>query len=71
MGTTVEAVSSTVITEGGRKSVVSQASCRMDVTGLERYAYIKIAILQGRNVGECHSELMEAEKDMPFLIELS
>ena len=32
----------------------------MDVTRLEQRAYIKIAVLQGRNVIECHSELVEA-----------
>ena len=31
-------------TEGNRNSVVSQASCKMDVTPIEQYAYIKIAL---------------------------
>ena len=44
-------------TEGDRNSVVSEASCRMDVTRLEQRAYIKIALLRGRNARECHSEL--------------
>jgi hypothetical protein len=32
-------------TEGNRNSVVSQASYRMDMTRLEQYIYIKVAIL--------------------------
>ena len=32
----------------------------MDVTSLEQLAYIKIAVLQGRNSRECLSELVEA-----------
>ena len=40
-------------TEGNRNSVVSQASCRMDVTWLEQYAYLKIAELWMRNAWEC------------------
>jgi hypothetical protein len=32
----------------------------MDVTRLEQRAYIKIAVLRGRNARECHSELVEA-----------
>ena len=32
----------------------------MDVTLLEQHDYIKIAVLQGRNARECHSELVEA-----------
>ena len=47
-------------TEGDRKSVVSQASCRKDVTRLEQCAHIKIAILLERNATEYHSELVEA-----------
>jgi hypothetical protein len=53
-------MSSTVITEGDRNLVVSQASCRMDVIRLEQRAYIKIAVLRGRNAIEVHSELVEA-----------
>ena len=40
-------------TEGDRNSVVSQGSCRMDVIRQEQRAYIKIAVLQGRNPREC------------------
>ena len=47
-------------TEGDRNSVVSQASCRMDVTRLEQRACIKIAMPRGRYVRECHSEIVEA-----------
>ena len=47
-------------TEGNRNSVVSQVPCRIDVTRLEQCAYIKIAVLRGRNARECHNELMEA-----------
>ena len=36
----------------------------MDVTRLEKCAYIKVAILWGRNARECHSELVEAVRDM-------
>ncbi|GFR23340.1 HTH_48 domain-containing protein [Trichonephila clavata] len=32
----------------------------MEVTHVEQYAYIKIAILRGKNAMECHSELVEA-----------
>ena len=32
----------------------------MEVTNVEQHAYIKIAILRGRNAMECHSELAEA-----------
>ncbi|GFT67592.1 HTH_48 domain-containing protein [Trichonephila clavipes] len=32
----------------------------MEVTRVEKRAYIKIAVLRGRNVMECHSELVEA-----------
>ena len=46
-------------TEGDRNSFVSQASCRMGVTRLEQLAYIKIAVLRGRNARECHKELVE------------
>ena len=35
-------------TEGDRNSVVSQTSCRINVTQLEQSAYIKIAVMQGR-----------------------
>ncbi|GFX64691.1 HTH_48 domain-containing protein [Trichonephila clavipes] len=31
----------------------------MKVTRVEQHAYIKIAILRGRNAMECHSELVE------------
>ena len=37
-------------TEGDGNSVVSQASCRMNVTRLEHCAYIKKAVLRGSNV---------------------
>ena len=40
-------------TEGDINTDVSHASCRMDVTRLEQHAYIKIAILWGRNAREC------------------
>ena len=36
-------------TKEDRSSVVSQASCKMDVSRLEQRAYIKIAVLRGRN----------------------
>ena len=36
-------------TEDDKNSVVSQASCRMNETRLELRAYIKIAVLRGRN----------------------
>ena len=45
-------------TKGNINSVVSQASCIMDVTRLEQRAYNKIAVLQGKNVKEYHSELI-------------
>ena len=45
-------------TEGNRSSVVSQASCRMDVIRLGQRAYSKVAVLRGRNARECHSELV-------------
>ncbi|GFW06888.1 hypothetical protein TNCV_3289871 [Trichonephila clavipes] len=32
----------------------------MDATRVEQRAYIKIAVLRGRNAMECHSELAEA-----------
>ena len=32
----------------------------MDVTRQEQRSYVKIAVLQSRNVKECHSELIEA-----------
>ncbi|PRD25756.1 UNVERIFIED_CONTAM: hypothetical protein NCL1_39999 [Trichonephila clavipes] len=32
----------------------------MEVTHVEQRAYIKIAVLRGRNAMECHSELVEA-----------
>ena len=47
-------------TEGNRNLVVSQVSCRMDVTQLEQHAYSKITVLRGRNARECHSDLVEA-----------
>ncbi|GFU52887.1 HTH_48 domain-containing protein [Trichonephila clavipes] len=31
----------------------------MEVTLVEQHAYIKIAVLRGRNAMECHSELVE------------
>ena len=37
----------------------------MDVTRLDQRAYIKIAVLRGRNARECHSELVEAVGAMP------
>jgi hypothetical protein len=47
-------------TEGSKNSVVSQTLCRMDVTRLEQHAYIKIAVVQGRNARKCHNELVES-----------
>ena len=47
-------------TKGDRNSVVDQASFRMDMTRLEQRAYIKIAVLRGRNSRDCTSELVEA-----------
>jgi hypothetical protein len=40
----------------------------MDVTQLEEHAYIKIAILQGTNSRQCHSELVEdvGNNDLPY-----
>ncbi|GFX61473.1 HTH_48 domain-containing protein [Trichonephila clavipes] len=32
----------------------------MEVTRVEQHAYIKIAVLRGRNAIECHNELVEA-----------
>ena len=32
----------------------------MEVTRQVQYSYVKIAVLQGRNAKECHSELTEA-----------
>ncbi|GFV06605.1 HTH_48 domain-containing protein [Trichonephila clavipes] len=32
----------------------------MEVTRVEQHAYIKIAVLQGRNAMECHTKLVEA-----------
>ncbi|GFV62410.1 HTH_48 domain-containing protein [Trichonephila clavipes] len=32
----------------------------MEVNRIEQHAYIKIAVLGGRNAMECHSELVEA-----------
>ena len=46
-------------TEGDRNSVITEVSCRMDVTRLEQRTYIRIAILQGRNARKRHSELVE------------
>ena len=43
--------------EGDRNSVVSQASCRMDVIRLEQPAYVKIAVLRGIIPIEGYSEL--------------
>ena len=42
-------------TEGDKISDLSQASCRMDVTRLEQSAFIKRAVLEGRNAKECHT----------------
>ena len=47
-------------TEGYKNSVASQVSCRMNVTWLEQHAYIKIAVLRGRNAREWHSEFVDA-----------
>ena len=52
-------MNSTVITQRVTETVVSQESCRMDVTRLEQRAYIKISVLRGRNDREYHSELVE------------
>ena len=41
------------------KSVGWWVSCKMEVTRVEEHAYIKIAVLRGRSVMECHSELVE------------
>ena len=41
-------------TEDNRNSVVRQVSGRMYVTLLEQRAYIKIAVLQGRNAKESY-----------------
>lgn len=35
-------------------------SCMMNATQLELRSYVKIAVLHERNVGECHTELVEA-----------
>ena len=51
-------------TEGDRNPVISQGSCRMDVTRLEQGAYIKIAVLRGRNARECHSEPMASTSSL-------
>ena len=32
----------------------------MEVTWQEQHSYVKIAVLQGKNAKECHSELTEA-----------
>ena len=40
-------------TVGDRSSVVSEASCKMEETRLEKRAYIKKAILRVRNAREC------------------
>ena len=32
----------------------------MEVTRVEEHAYIKIAVLRGKNAMECHSELVQA-----------
>ncbi|GFW45180.1 HTH_48 domain-containing protein [Trichonephila clavipes] len=42
------------------KSVSWWVSCEMEVTRVEQRAYIKIAVLRGRNAMECHSELLES-----------
>ena len=39
----------------------------MEVTQLEQHTYIKIAILQGRNARECHSELVGAVENNALL----
>ena len=41
-------------TEDNRNSIISKASCKMDVTRLEQRAYIKIVVLRGRNAREYH-----------------
>ncbi|PRD23291.1 UNVERIFIED_CONTAM: hypothetical protein NCL1_46753 [Trichonephila clavipes] len=38
----------------------------MEVTGVEQRAYIKIAVLRGRNAKESHSELVEALGNNPL-----
>ncbi|GFV38425.1 HTH_48 domain-containing protein [Trichonephila clavipes] len=40
----------------------------MEVTRVEQRAYIKIAVLKGRNAMKCHSELVEAlgNNDLPY-----
>jgi hypothetical protein len=43
----------------------------MDVTRLDQRAYIKIAVLRGRNARECHSKLLETVRTMSFRIELT
>ncbi|GFU86141.1 hypothetical protein TNCV_367991 [Trichonephila clavipes] len=42
------------------KSVSWRVSSEMEVTRVQQHAYIKIAILRGKNVMEYHSELVEA-----------
>ena len=37
-----------------------QPLSEMEVTRQEKRSYVKIAVLQGRNAKECHSELTEA-----------
>ena len=37
-----------------------QPLSEMEVTRQEQCSYVKIAVLQGRNAKECHSELTEA-----------
>ncbi|GFT75369.1 uncharacterized protein TNCV_968041 [Trichonephila clavipes] len=41
------------------KSVNWYVSCEIEVTRVDQCAYIKTAVLRGRNVMECHSELVE------------
>ena len=55
-------------TAGNRNSVVSDASCRMDMTRLEQRVYIIIALMRDRNARECLSELVEV---VSFRTELS
>ena len=57
-------MSSTAITMRVIETVVSQASCRMDVIRLEHSPYMKIAILRGRNATV---SLCKPWETMPFL----
>ncbi|GFR28218.1 HTH_48 domain-containing protein [Trichonephila clavata] len=42
------------------KLVSWRVSCEREVTSVEQRAYIKLAVLRGRNEIECHSEFVEA-----------